>query len=245
MDHHAAHGGEGLTDDPREDLTDERDEAEALLVASAHLFAQQARFLRAVAKLADLPPPAAPEIAFAGRSNVGKSSLLNALVGHRDLARTSVTPGRTQTLNFFDLGSRLTLVDLPGYGHAAASHGTIAAWTALIDEYLRGRPDLRRVCLLIDSRRGLMDADREVMTGLDGSAVVYQVVMTKADAVKAGTLAARVAAIGAEVAKRPAAYPRLAVTSAREGTGIADLRADLAALALPMTTRFPHRPEML
>jgi GTP-binding protein len=225
VDHHAAHGGEGLSG-PEAD-------AAAAEAAGALLFTRPCVFLRSVAETADLPPPGLPEVAFAGRSNVGKSSLLNALVGRRDLARTSVTPGRTRTLNFYDLGRRLVLVDLPGYGHAEASRSAIRAWTALVDSYLRGRPNLRRACLLIDARRGLMEIDREVMVALDAAALVYQIVLTKADAVKPGALAARVEAIAAEAARRPACYPRLAVTSAKDGSGLAALRADLATLATP------------
>ncbi len=179
-----------------------------------------------------LPPAALPEIAFAGRSNVGKSSLINALTGRSTLARTSVTPGRTQQLNFFDLGRRLMLVDLPGYGYAQAPKHLVANWTRLVNDYLRGRTVLRRACVLIDSRHGLKDVDREVMAMLDGAAVVYQVVLTKADKITAAELDRVRAEVAGAIAKRPAAHPEILATSAREGVGIAELRAALAALAL-------------
>ncbi|MBM3569647.1 MAG: YihA family ribosome biogenesis GTP-binding protein [Alphaproteobacteria bacterium] len=208
----------------------ERPDAKAL-EAGRWLFAQECRFLMGVAELGKLPAFRLPEIAFAGRSNVGKSSLLNALVGRKDLARTSNTPGRTQELNFFDLGRRLTLVDLPGYGHAEAPKARIEAWNALVRDYLRGRPTLARVCLLIDARHGLKPVDGEIMTLLDEAAVVYHAVLTKADKPKPKDLAAVEAGLRAEIAKRPAAHPAAFVTSSVEGTGLPELRAALASLA--------------
>ncbi len=209
--------------------------------AGRHLFGQNCAFLGAAAEAERLPETAQPgtaqpgiplpEIAFAGRSNVGKSSLVNALTGRKTLARTSHTPGRTRQLNFFDLGGRLILVDLPGYGYARASKTDIAQWSALARQYLRGRPELRRICLLIDARHGAKDSDREIMAELDKAAVSYQAVLTKADKVKPPALAKVRATLEAELARHPAAHPQIAVTSARAGTGIAELRAALAALA--------------
>ncbi len=201
--------------------------------AGRHLFAQDCRFLGAAVETARLPDTGLPEIAFAGRSNVGKSSLVNALTGRKTLARTSNTPGRTRQLNFFDLGGRLLLVDLPGYGYARAPKTEIKQWSALARRYLRGRPALRRVCLLIDARHGAKDSDREIMAELDQAAVSDPAVLTKADTVKTGVLAAVRGALEAELAGHPAAHPHIPVTSARAGQGIAELRAALAALALP------------
>ncbi len=201
--------------------------------AGRHLFAQACGFLGAAVEAERLPETALPEVAFAGRSNVGKSSLVNALTGRRTLARTSHTPGRTRQLNFFDLGGRLLLVDLPGYGYARASKTDIKQWSALARRYLRGRPALRRVCLLIDARHGAKDSDREIMAELDQTAVSYQAVLTKVDKVKPRALAAVRGALEAELAGHPAAHPHIPVTSARAGHGIAELRAALAALALP------------
>ncbi len=195
------------------------------------LFAQACDFMTAAVSVASLPPDDLPEIAFAGRSNVGKSSLVNALTGRKTLARTSRTPGRTQQIIFFNLGHRLHLADLPGYGYAKVSKTQVADWTKLIHRYLKGRPSLRRVLLLIDGRHGIKPIDREIMDELDVAAVVYQVVLTKTDKVPPKPLAAMVAATEKALAKRPAAHPRIAVTSANDGAGIADLRAELAALA--------------
>ena len=178
-----------------------------------------------------MPAPALPEIAIAGRSNVGKSSLVNALTGRRALARTSNTPGRTRELNFFDLDGRLMLVDLPGYGYAAASKTKIKAWTRLAEAYLRGRPTLRRVCLLLDARRGITAADEPVMAAFDKSAVSFLAVLTKCDKLSPEALAAQTAALEAALATHVAAYPRLIATSARTGAGVAELRGHLAALA--------------
>ncbi len=203
------------------------------LEAGRVLFAQECRFLAGVAQESQLPDLGLPEVAFAGRSNVGKSSLVNALTGRRTLARTSNTPGRTQQLNFFDLGGRLTLVDLPGYGFARASKSSIRQWTGLVRRYLRGRRELVRVCLLIDARHGIKDSDREVMAVLDEAAVSYQIVLTKIDKVKAGARNSTVQAVSVEAARHPAAHPQVVGTSAIEKDGIAELRAALAALAIP------------
>jgi GTP-binding protein len=197
------------------------------------LFAQECRFTWAAASLDDLPAAVHPEVAFAGRSNVGKSSLINALTGRGALARTSNTPGRTQQLIFFDLGGRLTLVDMPGYGYAKAPKAAVAAWTELVRGFLRGRPALRRLCLLIDARHGLKDNDRDVMTMLDGAAVGYQIVLTKCDKPKPDELARLIEAISTEAARHVAAHPVVIATSANEGDGIELLRSHLAALAEP------------
>jgi GTP-binding protein len=201
------------------------------LEAGRLLFARDCQFVAGAATEAMLPDLDLPEVAFAGRSNVGKSSLLNALTGRRNLARTSNTPGRTQQLNFFDLGGRLVLCDLPGYGYAKASKSDVERWGKLTQNYLRGRADLRRVLILIDARRGLKEADAEVMSALDEIALSYQIVLTKADKLKPGPLKKLVADTGARIRKRPAAHPHLAVTSALKGDGIAELRAGLTQLA--------------
>jgi|TARA_B110000444_G_scaffold212707_1_gene209177 GTP-binding protein len=195
------------------------------------LFAKECNFLLGIDKLVQLPDSSLPEIAFAGRSNVGKSSLINALTGRKALARTSNTPGRTQQLNFFDLGRRLVLVDLPGYGYAKVSKTQVAAWTRTLKSFLRGRVALRRVCLLIDSRVGLKDLDRDMMEMLDAAAVVYQVVLTKVDKLKSDELETTTSMISDELAKRSAAHPMLALTSSNKSLGIRELRAGLASLA--------------
>jgi len=195
------------------------------------LFAQQCGFLAGVATMDQLPEFALPEVAFAGRSNVGKSSLMNALTGQNALARVSHTPGRTRQLNFFDLGGRLILVDLPGYGYAKASKAEIKRWTRVTGDYLRGRPTLRRVCLLIDARHGPKDTDLGVMGDLDRAAVNYQLVLTKADKVKPPELAKVMADVQALRSKHVALHPHLMTTSAHKGRGIAELRAEIAALA--------------
>ncbi|HEY1543429.1 MAG TPA: ribosome biogenesis GTP-binding protein YihA/YsxC [Xanthobacteraceae bacterium] len=194
------------------------------------LFAAEWRFFTAAGAFASLPPDAGVEIAFAGRSNVGKSSLINALTNRSALARTSHTPGRTQELIFFAGGGPLTLVDMPGYGYAAAPKAKIAAWTGLIRAYLRGRTTLARVYVLVDARHGLKAADAEVLDLLDEAAVSYEIVLTKSDAVKADALAATVAAVAAAVRARPAAYPDVLTTSARDGVGMGELRAAIARL---------------
>ena len=195
------------------------------------LFAQPCDFMIAVAKLDQLPHDRGDEVAFAGRSNVGKSSLVNALTGRRTLARTSNTPGRTQQLIFFDLGGRLTLVDLPGYGYAEAPRAVVSGWTDLLTRYLRGRAGLRRALVLIDARHGLKPTDREMMSQLDRAAVPYQLVLTKADKVKVAALAQVSAETEATLKRHTAAFPLVHVTSARDGTGIAELQADLALFA--------------
>lgn len=193
------------------------------------LFAQACEFVAGAMSLEQLPPLGLPEVAFAGRSNVGKSSLLNALTNRKALARTSHTPGRTQQLNFFDLGGRLMLVDMPGHGYARASKTDIARWTAVIDAYLKGRATLRRLCLLIDSRHGLKPVDTDLMDMLDVAGVSYQLVLTKVD--KAKELEKVRAGCAANIAKRAAALPGIFETSAHKGRGIAELRAALAQLA--------------
>jgi GTP-binding protein len=199
------------------------------LETGRRLFAGEWRFVAAAASLAALPPMQGFEAAFAGRSNVGKSSLINALTGRRALARTSHTPGRTQELIFFS-GRDATLVDMPGYGYAAAARTKVKAWTDLIHAYLRGRQNLSRVYLLVDGRHGLKPADDAVLDTLDEAAVSYQVVLTKADQVKPAELASRVDEVQAVLAGRPAAYPQVLATSAHDGTGIRLLRAAVARL---------------
>ncbi|MGF1594337.1 MAG: ribosome biogenesis GTP-binding protein YihA/YsxC [Kiloniellaceae bacterium] len=206
---------------------------EAALEAGRLLFAGECSFLVSAADENDLPALGGSEVAFAGRSNVGKSSLLNSLTGRKTLARTSNTPGRTRLLNFFGLGGRLILVDLPGFGYARASKTDIARWTQLTRGYLKGRPQLRRVCLLVDARHGLKGSDRQVMDELDTAAVSYQIVLTKADKVKPGPLKRLIEETEAEIAHRPAAHPHCLATSSASGAGIAELRATLAALAEP------------
>ena len=206
----------------------------ARLEAGRLLFAGECRFFYAAQRLDQLPQPSLPEIAFAGRSNVGKSSLINALTGRRALARASNTPGRTRQLNFFDLAGRLVLVDMPGYGYASAGKQVKADWQGLMFDYLRGRPTLRRVLLLLDSRVEVKESDRAAMGLLDRAAVAYQLVLTKADDVKPGTLAAKHAEIEALARKHPAAYPAVLTTSAERREGFEALRAELAAFALPL-----------
>jgi GTP-binding protein len=194
------------------------------------LFAAEWRFVSAAGSLASLPREAGVEIAFAGRSNVGKSSLINALTNRNGLARTSHTPGRTQELIYFSGGGPLTIVDMPGYGYAAAPKVKIAAWTGLIRAYLRGRANLARVYVLIDARHGLKAADGEVLDLLDEAAVSYEIVLTKADEVKPTALDATIAGVADKVRKRPAAYPDVLATSARSGAGMPELRAAVARL---------------
>jgi GTP-binding protein len=195
------------------------------------LFAQGCDFLRGAAALEDIPEANLPEVAFAGRSNVGKSSLVNALTGRKSLARVSNTPGRTREINFFALGGRLMLADLPGYGYARVSKMDSARWTDLVFSYLRGRPNLRRVILLIDSRRGLLKNDIEAMEILDQAAVSYQLVLTKADKLKPKELTEIENAIANASKRHGAAHPEILATSALSGQGIPELRASLTALA--------------
>jgi GTP-binding protein len=227
--HHEAHGSEGLSGISPQG---EPDAPEGGPEAGRLLFAKPSHFIAAAGTLTALPPGNLPEVAFAGRSNVGKSSLVNALTGRKSLARTSATPGCTRTVNLFDLGGRLVLADLPGYGYARSPKEQVAAWTGLVEDYLRGRPVLRRVLLLVDARRGPMDSDRAVMALLDSAAVNFQVVLTKTDSIKPAALAGLVARTGEELRKHPAAHPDVVVSSARTGAGIEDIRASLAALAV-------------
>jgi GTP-binding protein len=195
------------------------------------LFAQACRFVAGAVTADQLPAATLPEVAFAGRSNVGKSSLINALTGRTALARISRTPGRTQQINFFNLAEMLILVDLPGYGYARVSKRQVADWTRLAHDFLKGRATLRRVCVLVDARHGIKPVDTALMDELDDSAVSYQVVLTKTDETNAAALEDVCAGVKAALARRPAAHPELVLTSARDGTGIAGLRAALAALA--------------
>jgi len=195
------------------------------------LFARECRFIAGAAGEGALPAETLPEIAFVGRSNVGKSSLVNALTGRRTLARTSNTPGRTRQLNFFALDDRLMLVDLPGYGYAEASKSAIKGWTQLMQNYLRGRSSLRRVCLLIDSRHGMKEPDRALMKLCDTAGLSYQAVLTKIDKLGPETRAAAAESIAAELARHAAAHPEIHLTSAEKRLGIAALRATLAGFA--------------
>jgi GTP-binding protein len=194
------------------------------------LFSGEAGFIWAGASIGGLPPMKGLEIAFAGRSNVGKSSLVNALTGRKTLARTSHTPGRTQQLNFFDVGGRFTLVDMPGYGYAAVAKDKVKAWTGLIHDYLRGRANLARVFVLVDARHGFKPIDLTVLDTLDKAAVSYQVVLTKADELKKSEIDGRLAETRAALGRRPAAFPEIALTSSRSGAGIPELRAAVARL---------------
>jgi len=190
------------------------------------LFAGPIEFLKSAPELKFLPDPEVPEIAFAGRSNVGKSSLLNALTNRNGLARTSNTPGRTQELNFFDVGQplQLRLVDMPGYGFAEAPKDLVKRWRFLVNDYLRGRAVLKRALVLVDARHGLKPPDRDMMEMLDAAAVNYQIVLTKADKVKASALGATYENVAAEARKHPAAHPHIFTTSSETGSGIAELR---------------------
>lgn len=195
--------------------------------AARKLFAGPCEFVAGAASLDSLPPIGLPEAAFAGRSNVGKSSLVNALTGRSTLARTSSKPGHTRQINFFDLAHRVFLVDLPGYGFAQVSRSMKEAWQDLASAYLRGRPTLKRICLLIDARHGVKDADRETMKSLDSAAVSYQLVLTKADQLKAADVPRAIAAAEAVARRHGAAHPQVLATSSRTGLGIPELRAEL------------------
>ncbi|MBV8922999.1 ribosome biogenesis GTP-binding protein YihA/YsxC [Bradyrhizobium sp.] len=209
-----------------------------LIEAGRKLFAGDWQFIYASPSIETLPPMGAIEVAFAGRSNVGKSSLINALTGRNALARTSHTPGRTQELIFFERSSDkrgpqlpgLRLVDMPGYGYAAAPKAKVAAWTALIHRFLQGRSTLARVYVLIDARHGLKDVDHDVFKTLDKAAVSYQLVFTKMDQVKRAELDARIAETAAALGKHPAAFPEILATSSKSGDGVADLRAAMVRL---------------
>jgi GTP-binding protein len=211
------------------------DERAALIEAGRLLFARPCTFFYAAQRIDQLPPVTdVPEIALCGRSNVGKSSLMNAMTGQKALARVSHTPGRTRQLNFFDLGEgRLTLVDMPGYGFAQASKTVKADWQGLMFDFLRGRPTLRRVLLLMDARVETKPADRAAMDLLGEAAVSFQLVVTKADGVKPAQLEKRVAEVEAIAKKRTAAHPLVLVTSSETGQGMPELRAEIAALAAP------------
>lgn len=189
------------------------------------VFSGEATFMKGVVDMAGLPPADLGEFAFAGRSNVGKSSLLNALMNRKGLARTSNTPGRTQEVNFFDIGGEFRLVDLPGYGYAKTSRTKVEAWTELIFDYLRGRPNLLRVFVLIDSRHGLKPVDEEGMALLDEAAVSYQVVLTKIDKIKETGAAFRIKEVTEQLSKRPAAFPVVLATSSEKNRGLGDVRA--------------------
>lgn len=202
-----------------------------LVEEARRLFAGPVTFLLSAPQLKFLPEPDFPEIAFAGRSNVGKSSLINAVTGRKAIARASVTPGRTQELNFFDVGDPVVfrLVDMPGYGFAKAPLKVVEKWRGLVRSFLRGRVPLKRTMLLVDSRHGLKDSDREMMRMLDEAAVGYRVVLTKADKIKASELAKVTEATAAEARRHVAAHPQIAVTSSEHGMGIAELRAAILA----------------
>ncbi len=216
---------------PRPHLSSEPEEAAAALEAGRLLFAAECQFFFGAQTLDQLPPPSRTEIAFAGRSNVGKSSLLNALTGRNSLARISSEPGRTRQLNFFDLGGRLTLVDMPGYGYARASKDIKADWQGMMFDYLRGRPTLRRVMLLMDARIEFKPADHDVMDLLDRAAVIFQLVLTKTDNMRPIALAKKIHDTEALARAHAAAFPRIVPTSSETGAGIAALRADLGLLA--------------
>ena len=213
-------------------MTESPDTA-AALARGQRLFTRQIAFVTGALSEETLPLTSLPEAAFAGRSNVGKSSLINALVGQRQLARVSNTPGRTQEINFFDLGHQLMLVDLPGYGYAEAPKDKALLWSTFIRRFLKGRPQLRRVLVLIDSRHGLKPQDHDIMTLMDESALNYQIVLTKTDKIKPTELDRCHASVAEAAAKHVAAHPTVLTTSAVNGTGIPELRAALSELALP------------
>jgi len=222
---------------PGRDLTTEAEspDTEDWLERGRLLFTGPCDFLRGVVSLNDIPEPDRSEIAFAGRSNVGKSSLINALTGRKTLARTSNTPGRTQEINYFRLGpadgDNLLMVDLPGYGFAQAPKETVARWTRLVTGYLKGRPNLRRVFLLIDARHGPKAVDEEIMRDLDVAAVSYQVVLTKADKISQAQLEACIEATRQTLLKHPASHPEIIATSSAKGAGLDLLRGTIAKLA--------------
>ena len=206
---------------------------DADIEAARVLFARPVAFIMGAVAMEALPPPDLPEVAFAGRSNVGKSSLINGLVNRHRLARASTAPGRTREINFFLLDGRLRLVDLPGYGFAKVARTAARKFQDLGRAYLRGRPNLKRVYLLIDARHGLKPPDAEALDALDKAAVSYQIVLTKADKLKDGEAEAMVARTAAAISRRPAAFPRVVAVSAEKGAGMAQLRAEIALAALP------------
>ncbi len=215
-----------MTTESDTEFTDEQ------LHAGITLFRMPCDFVKGVVNVDGLPEARSLEVAFAGRSNVGKSSLLNALVARKALARTSNTPGRTREVNFFALGDEVFLVDLPGYGYARAAKTEVKGWNRLIQDYLKGRQALRRVFLLVDARHGLKHTDEPILSLMDVAAVSYQVVLTKTDKLKTGALEKVHAATLAALAKHPAAHPQVLATSANKGTGLDDLRATIATLLL-------------
>ncbi|WP_019959950.1 ribosome biogenesis GTP-binding protein YihA/YsxC [Woodsholea maritima] len=217
-----------------EETSSSSDDAHAArLEAGRMLFAAGCEFMMGAVNMNHLPPSDVPEIAFAGRSNVGKSSLVNAITGRKSIARTSGDPGRTRELNFFNLSDRLRIVDLPGYGFAKAPKDVAQRWTSLTQDYLRGRVNLKRVILLIDSRHGIKESDEAIMQVLDKSAVVYQICLTKLDKLRPDEQEPAKIAAAQKVVRRAAAYPLIAATSSAKKLGIEELRADLADLALP------------
>jgi GTP-binding protein len=226
-----------MSAEPAHDIFPAREIGATDVEAGRLLFAKECRFVAGAANAGALPPETLPEIAFIGRSNVGKSSLVNALTGRRMLARTSRTPGRTQQINFFDLGGRLMLVDLPGYGYADASKTAVRAWTSLVERYLTSRASLRRACLLIDARRGVTDIDRPTLALCDNAALSYQIVLTKTDELRQTELAETTAAVSAELKRHRAAHPEIHLTSAEKRRGIAALRATLAGFAEVVSPR--------
>lgn len=204
------------------------------------LFAQECKFLRGVENISTLPAYTLPEIAFAGRSNVGKSSLINALTGRKTLARTSNTPGRTQHLNFFQLHEELMIVDMPGYGYAEAPKVLVARWQKLVRQYLLGRPTLKRVYVLIDSRHGIKTNDNEMMKMLDETAVSYQVILTKLDKISQDAAALVVEKTREKLKEHGAAYPILGITSSEKRFGIEDLRVEISKLCVSFNSLFPE-----
>ncbi|MEM8771505.1 MAG: ribosome biogenesis GTP-binding protein YihA/YsxC [Pseudomonadota bacterium] len=210
----------------------EQEQTPAEIEVARIFFAREAVFMLGVVALDGLPDEGPPEVAFAGRSNVGKSTLLNALTGQNGLARASNTPGRTREINYFDLDGALRLVDLPGYGYAKVSRSESEAWNRLTRNFLKGRTTLRRVCVLVDSRHGLKASDLEMMDMLDEAAVNYQIVLTKTDKIKPTALAKLLSNTGDAIKKRPAAHPTVMPTSSEKGDGIPELRAELASFAV-------------